>query len=554
MVVNDLLIRNGLVVDGMGGKPFVADLAVKEDQIVAIGQNLGKSVKEIDAKDHIVTPGFVDLHTHLDAQVGWDPMLTPLSWHGVTTAILGNCGVTFAPCKAEDRGFLAGMMETVEDIPKDAILNGLPWNWESYGEYLDSLESLEPVINLGGLIGHCAVRFYVMGDRGVDQEPSQEEKMQMADIVRQAIKDGAVGFSTSRNPGHRIPDGRSVPGTFAKHDELLEIAKVVGEQDALMQSVMNMSAFEDEMALLRVEASWARVLFSHYTGGTSSYGDKVEAKVMGMRSEGMDVSAMVIPRSSGFLAGLQGYPPWRGGPWDELIGMSVDERLEAVREEPFSARLVDYASKNDAIVSPEFIFPLGNGPKPNYVDGPNKSLAAISEENQEHPAQTFIRMSSDTGGRALFTLRALNRSLEALSKAISAEFCLPGLGDAGAHVSQIMDSGWTTFSISHWHRDTNVLSLEAVIQQLTSAPARIIGLRNRGILAPGMKADINVINLEQLSELMPEISYDLPGGSKRFIQRAVGYRATICNGVIIVDNDQHTGARSGKVHRHRAQN
>ena len=551
--MNNLLIRNGLVVDGLGGEPFVADLAVKGDQIIAIGQDLGESEKEIDAEGLIVTPGFVDLHTHLDAQVGWDPMLTPLSWHGVTTAILGNCGVTFAPCKAEDRGFLAGMMETVEDIPKDAILNGLPWNWESYGEYLDSLESLNPVINLGGLIGHCAVRFYVMGDRGVDQEPSQKEKMQMADIVRQAIKDGAVGFSTSRNPGHRIPDGRSVPGTFAKHDELLQIAKAVGEQDALMQSVTNMSAFEDEMALLKAEGASARVLFSHYTGGTSSYGDKVEAKVMEMRCEGMDVSAMVIPRSSGFLSGLQAYPPWRGGPWDELIEMSVGDRLEAVRGERFSARLIDYASKNDAIVAPEFIFPLGNKPKPNYVGGPKESLAAIAKKNQEHPAQTFIRMSCDTDGRALFTLRALNRNLEALSKAISADFCLPGLGDAGAHVSQIMDSGWTTFSISHWHRDAKVLSLETVIQQLTSAPARVIGLKDRGVLAPGMKADINVINLEQLSELMPEIAYDLPGGAKRFIQKAVGYRATICNGMIIVDKDQHTGARSGKVHRHRAQ-
>ncbi|MEM7020661.1 MAG: amidohydrolase family protein, partial [Pseudomonadota bacterium] len=320
--MHDLIIRNGLIVDGTGGEPYHADVAIDGDKIVVIGDVADQGKTEIDATGHIVTPGFVDLHTHLDAQIGWDPMLTPSSWHGVTTAILGNCGVTFAPCKPGDPEFLAGMMETVEDIPKSAILEGLSWNWEHYGEYLDELESLNPAINVTGLVGHCALRYYVMGERSIDEQATADEKQQIAALARDAVKAGAVGFSTSRNPGHRIPDGRSVPGTYAEDDELVEIAKAVGAEGGLMQTVMNMSEFETEMALLKKEAAEARVLFSHYTGRTSSYGDKVEAKVMAMCNEGLDVNAMVIPRGSGFVTGLQAYLPWHGGPWEELSEMA----------------------------------------------------------------------------------------------------------------------------------------------------------------------------------------------------------------------------------------
>ncbi len=237
--MHDLVIRNGLVVDGTGAEAVKADVAVDGDSIVAIGEVAAPGQSEIDAEGHIVTPGFVDIHTHLDAQIGWDPMLTPISWHGVTTALLGNCGVTFAPVRSGDRELLAGMMETVEDIPRDAILNGLSWNWENYGEYLDELENLEPAINVAGLIGHCALRFYVMGDRGVADQATDEEKRQMAEIVREAVQQGAVGFSTSRFLGHYLPDGRHVPGTHAEHEELVEIARAVGEEDGLMQNVMN---------------------------------------------------------------------------------------------------------------------------------------------------------------------------------------------------------------------------------------------------------------------------------------------------------------------------
>ena len=549
--MHDLVIRNGLVVDGTGADPMAVDIAIDGDKIVAMGESLPEGRREIDAAGHIVTPGFIDVHTHLDAQIAWDPMLTPISWHGVTTALLGNCGVTFAPCKPDDREFLASMMETVEDIPREAIMSGLSWNWEHYGEYLNELDTLHPAINVAGMIGHCALRYYVMGERGVDEQPTEAEKQEMAAIVKQAVADGAVGFSTSRFLGHYIPDGRHVPGTHAEHDELVEIARVVGEQGALMQNVTRFASdFDGEMDLLEKEAGKARVLFSHGTGRTSSYGDKVEDRIMAMREQGMDVNAIAIPRSSGFVTGMQAHLPWRGGPWNELAELGFEERLARISDQGFADQLIAHGKEKGPLISADQIFYLGDADKPDYVGGPKDSLQAMAEGLGEHPVETFLRISIETGGKGLFTLRFFNQNMDALAKAISSEFCLPSLGDAGAHVSQIMDSGWATFVMTHWHRDTGLFSLPEVVQRLTAAPARIIGLKDRGTLAVGQKADINVINLEVLSERMPEIVNDFPGDAPRFIQKAQGYRATLCNGEVILENDQHTGARGGQVLRH----
>ncbi len=549
----DLVISGGEVVDGTGSDPFIADVAVKDGVIAEIGKNLGASKRTIAAEGHTVTPGFVDVHTHLDAQVAWDPDLTPISWHGVTTALLGNCGVTFAPCKPGDQELLAGMMETVEDIPRRAILEGLSWNWESYGEYLDELQGLGPAINVAGLIGHCALRFYVMGERGVEEDATPDECAHMAKIVDQAIRDGAVGFSTSRFLGHYLPDGRHVPGTHAKHSELVAIAEAVGRHGALMQNVMNFGGdYEGEMALLRKEAEKARVLFSHGTGRSSSYGDKVETSVMAMRGDGLDVNAIAIPRASGFVTGLQSYLPYRGGPWSELHDMNFEDRCIAIKDNDFCKRLIAEAKERGALISEDQIFYLGEGDRPNYTGGAEESLMAMATGRGMHPSELFLEISRRTEGQALFTLRFFNQNMAALSEAISSEFCIPSLGDAGAHVSQIMDSGWATFVLSHWHRDAGLFSKSEAVRRLTSLPAKIIGLGDRGILTPGMRADINVIDVEKLSERMPKIVNDLPNGAPRFIQKAVGYRATICNGKIILENDELTGVRPGFVLRHRS--
>ena len=551
MAKPDVIIRNGLVVDGTGSEPFFGDLAMTGNQISEIGQIADSAAVEIDAEGKLVTPGFVDIHTHLDAQIAWDPMLTPISWHGVTTALLGNCGVTFAPCKPEDRELLAGMMETVEDIPKKAILEGLSWDWEHYGQYLDALEQLNPAINVAGLVGHCALRYYVMGERGVDEQPTSSELAQMVALVKEAIGAGAVGFSTSRFLGHYLPDGRHVPGTHANHDELVAIAEVVGQADALMQNVLNFGGdFEGEMQLLESQAAAARVLFSHGTGKTPRYGRKVEAEVMAMRAKGMDVNAIAIPRASGFVTGLQAYLPYRGGPWKDFEAMPFNERLAAIRDSTFCDALIAHAKVRGALITEHQIFYLGDEDRPNYTGGPEASLAAMAADRAEHPVETFLHLSRQTGGQALFTLRFFNQDMDALAEAISSEFCIPSLGDAGAHVSQIMDAGWATFVLSHWHRDVGLFSLAEAVRRLTSAPARIIGLKDRGTLSVGHKADVNVIDLSQLSERMPQIAYDFPNAAPRFIQRARGYEATFCNGSLIASAGELTGLRSGSVLRH----
>ena len=299
---HDLVIRGGNVVDGTGSEPFRADVAVDGDQIVEIGKVEGRGKEEIQADGLTVSPGFVDLHTHLDAQIGWDPQVTSVSWHGVTTALLGNCGVTFAPCKPADREFLAGMMETVEDIPKKAILHGLPWNWESYGSYLDALEALGPSINICGLVGHCATRFYVMGERAVEEPATEDEIRQIAALAGQSVKEGAVGFSTNRLPQHRLPDGRSIPGTFAHRDELRAVAKEVGAHGGFMQTVSNFREFEEEIALIADEARLTRGAL--FTSALEFGPERLNEKVMAMRAEGLKVTSVTVPRSGGGVGGL----------------------------------------------------------------------------------------------------------------------------------------------------------------------------------------------------------------------------------------------------------
>ncbi|HEY5680852.1 MAG TPA: amidohydrolase family protein [Pseudomonadales bacterium] len=551
-MAHDLVIRGGTIADGSGADPVPGDVAVNGTTITEVGNVEGAGRREIDARGLLVTPGFVDTHTHLDAQIGWDPMLTPVSWHGVTTALLGNCGVTFAPCHASDRDFLAGMMETVEDIPKDAILGGLPWSWEDYGGYLDALQDLNPAINVAGLVGHCAVRYYVMGERSIDDNSTAEERQRMAEVVADAVRAGAVGFSTSRFLGHYIPDGRHVPGTHADHDELVQIAAEVGKLGGLMQNVLNLGGdFEGEISLLAAEAraSGQRVLFSNTAGKTQAWGDKLNARISALRAEGLDINGIAIPRGSGFVTGLQAMLVWQGPTWGQLAKQDLSGRLQAIADPEFRARLIAEAEENPLRFDTRQMFWLGDGERPDYTCDGRNSLQALADANDELPVETFLRLSRETAGKALFTIRFFNQNVDALAELISTDWCLPGLGDAGAHVSQIMDSGWATFVLSHWARDAGLYTVGEAVRRITSAPARIIGLSDRGTVAPGMRADLNVIDFDGLHEQMPEMVHDFPGGAPRFIQRASGYRATLCNGQVILENDEHTGARSGEVIR-----
>ena len=542
--------------DGTGAEPFQADIAINEDQIVEIGKVSSKGKQEIQADGLIVSPGFIDLHTHLDAQIGWDPQVTSVSWHGVTTALLGNCGVTFAPCKASDREFLAGMMESVEDIPKQAILHGLPWDWESYGGYLDSLEALRPSVNICGLVGHCAIRFYVMGERAIEELATEEEIRQIAELAGQSVKEGAVGFSTNRFPPHRLPDGRSIPGTFADRAELRAVAKAVGAQGGIMQTVSNLrfddseSDFEAEMDLFADEARVSRgVLFS----SVMEHGfERLNARVMAMRAEGLNVTSVTPARSVSFVSGLSTNNFFRTPAWNELRELGLEERIQAIRNPDTRQRLVAEGKTEARFIEwMPWCFYMGDAARPCYTQDLSQNLFDLAEAAGEHPVETWLRMSDETNGKALFHIRLGNRDLTTLPDLLTTEWAMPGLGDAGAHVSQMMDSGWATFILSYWHRDQGLYSIQEAVRRISAMPANVLDLEDRGTLVVGKRADLNVFDIDRLEERMPEIVYDFPFGAPRFIQHAVGYKATVCNGQVVLQDDELTGERPGRILRRR---
>jgi len=544
-VAHDIVIRGGDIVDGTGAEPVHGDIAIDDGLITAIGDVDGKGKQEIDADGHLVTPGFIDLHTHLDAQIGWEPTMTPVSWHGVTTALLGNCGVTFAPCKPTDRELLAGMMETVEDIPKHAIMTGLPWSWEDYGGYLDAIEQLNPSLNMAGLVGHCAVRFYVMGERAVEEMASEDEMRQMADIVAQSIDSGAFGFSTNRLEGHRLPDGRSIPGTFADPRELEVIGKEVGARNALMQAVGANPSVIRKMSY----ASNNRILFS--AGGANEPGSgKRVAEHLDELCKDHDITAITQVRGSGFMFGLQSMLPFEGETWDELRKRDLAGRLTALQSDETVQKLVEQGKK-ETWVPFRRVYYQGNGKTPSYTANINDNIAAQCQASGESHAEMFIRLARETEGKALFTWRMFNQDLDELGELFKNKNIFPSLGDAGAHVSQFIDAGWSTFVLSHWLRDKQLYSLGEGIRRLTSGPARVIGLADRGTLAVGQRADVNVIDFENVTEMHPEIVHDFPGGAPRYIQRGHGYKATLVNGQVNLMDDELTGAQAGKVLRHR---
>ncbi len=558
---HDLVIRGGTIVDGTGAAPFPGDVAVDGKTITAVGVVKDKGKREIDATGYIVTPGFIDAHTHLDAQIAWDPMVTPSTQHGVTTVLLGNCGVTFAPCKPEHRELLAAMMETVEDIPKHAIMSGLPWDWDQYGDYLESIERSRPAINVAGLVGHCAVRYYVMGHRAVDELATDEEIEAMAKLVSNAMAAGAIGFSTSRVTGHRIPDGRPVPGTFSSEAELCRMAEVVRDHGGgLMQTVLGIEGDAVKVCnLLRKIASVGgnRLMTNTSVGRGPDDGKIMHQRFAEMHAEGFDVTGGCIPRGSGFISGLCNELPCRTPAWQAFGKLKFDERVAALNDEATYARLRDEAivavdnKQPDAGVlrAAKGLFWLGDGEHPNWSAGPEGSMAAMAEAAGEHPAETFLRISKATAGRAIFVFRVFNSNLDSLRDWMVSDHCLPGLGDAGAHVGQVMDASWSTQVLGYWTRDAGIYTLQEAIRKMTSQPAHVIGITDRGTLTPGLAADINVIDYARVGQYHPQYVHDFPNGAGRYTQAGCGFRATVCNGQIIVENDTHTGMRSGQIIR-----
>jgi N-acyl-D-amino-acid deacylase len=557
-MAHDLIIRGGTVVDGTGAEPVRADVAVNGDRITTIGDlSTATADREIDATGKIVSPGFVDLHTHLDAQIGWDPMMTSVSWHGVTTAMIGNCGVTFAPVSPQNREYLAEMMESVEDIPKDAILGGLPWDWSSYGEYLDAVEQMRPALNVVGLVGHCAVRYHVMGERSLtDEAPTDAERVEMAEIVGQAVADGAVGFSTSRILLHKVPDGRHVPGTHAPIEEYVAIGEAMeAAGGGLFQGVFDMGSRRDvEFRLIdEVAATGTEVLFSGGVGDASpSVVDRQDAYFRDQASRGRQVSALCQIRPGGVLVGLRQMMPVFSPAWKRLSELpDLDARITALRDDSTRAELIEEGVAIGTWYDPIHIHPLGLGDHPDYQVQTHKerSLAALAEAAGVHPVELLVDRLLESDGRELCNVWFFNRAADSLAGYLQLDHVSPGLGDAGAHVGQICDADSTTFFLSHWARERGAFTLPEAIRRLTSKPAEVIRLKERGRLTPGWYADINVFDYDRLASHYPDYVHDFPGGKGRFIVQADGYAATLVNGQVIAEDGVHTGNRAGTVIR-----
>lgn len=553
---HELIIRSGTVVDGTGRDGYLADVAVDGDRITAIGDLAGEvSATEIDAAGHVVSPGFIDMHTHLDAQVAWDPLLTSSSWHGVTTVLIGNCGVTFAPVAQADQAYLAEMMESVEDISREAILHGLPWDWTTYPQYLESVQRLRPALNMVGFVGHSAVRYHVMGERSLgDEPPTADELTRMREAVAEAIAGGAVGFSASRTPLHTVPDGRAIPGTFAGIDEYRAIARGIRDGGGgIFQSVNDfLNQPELEQTLLETMlADVGSILFSAGVGNDDSARLELLAAFV-ERTRGADgtVTLAAPTRSGGTLCGLAQVLPVRGRRWRALLDLpTIGDRVEALSDAATRAELIAEGKKNGLWYDPSHIYPLGSGEEPDYCESGGMSVADLATAQGVHPIELIVERLLASEGRELFNAWLFNRRHDLTPDLLAIDRVYPGLSDTGAHAGQICDADMPTHFLTYWHRDRKQFSLAEAVRRLTSFPAGVLRLADRGTLAVGSYADINVFDVQRLASRYPEFAYDFPNGAGRFKLGSRGYAATLVNGQVVAEEGVNTGARPGRVIR-----
>ncbi|MGW0659608.1 N-acyl-D-amino-acid deacylase family protein [Streptodolium elevatio] len=570
--MHDLVIRGGTVVDGTGATARTADVAVRDGRVVAVGDRsgIGAGRTEIDADGALVTPGWVDIHTHFDGQVTWDDLLTPACWHGVTTVVTGNCGVGFAPCRPDERRRLIELMEGVEDIPGTALHEGMQWHWESFPEYLDYLATRRIVMDVGTQISHGPVRTYVMGERGARNEPATPEDIAaMAAIVREAMEAGALGFTTSRTIMHRAIDGEPVPGTYAAEDELFGIGTALREAGHGVFEVAPAGvAGEDDLAPSR-EVAWMRRLaaaigrpvaygMTQSNASPALYRDLL-AETQAAADAGAEVWMQVAGRATGLIFSLETtYHPLRGRPtFDALAALPMTERVARLRTAEVRDAILGESGSQSSLLSAfgDRIVPIGD--EVDYEPAYEDSVVARAKREGREPDAVLYDLMLERDGRRMFMIPILNYadgSLEPVREMLLHPRSVFGLGDAGAHCATICDASMTTTMLTHWARDRSRgdrLPLELAVKKMTSDTAALYGLRDRGRLAPGMRADLNVIDLERLRTHPPEVLYDLPGDCPRLIQRADGYIATAVAGSVTFREGEHTGELPGTLIRGR---
>ena len=565
----DLCIRNGSIVDGLGGEPYVGDVAVVDGVIVSVGSVDGDATREIDATGLLVTPGFVDLHTHYDGQAIWSDRMTPSSAHGVTTAVMGNCGVGFAPCRADDHDVLVDVMAGVEDIPGVVMVDGLPWDWETFPEYLNALESRQRDIDVAAYLPHSPLRVYVMGRRGADREPATDKDLaRMRELAKEAIEIGAIGFASSRFSFHKTGGGDLIPTYGAAQDEINAITQGVADGGGgLIQFVPDIPAGGYESVLQQVfEAAADAKLPVTFSLATGNSGDPLWPDAITLiekyNAAGGDITAQMFPRPIGLVIGLEltgnpfvFYPSYR-----EIANVPLAERVAEMRKPEVRARIL--ADKPAGGGHPllylaqawSWIFPLSDNP--DYEPAASTSIAARAAARGVTPMEeAYDRLLDDDGHAMLLVAMGNyeNNSLDTVGELLRRDDVVLGLGDGGAHYGMICDASFPTFLLAHWARDraSGRMRVADVIRELTSVPARVAGFADRGRIAVGYKADLNVIDHAAMRLHKPVITHDLPAGGRRLDQTADGYVATIVSGEVIQENGRPTAARPGKLVRGR---
>ena len=563
--MHDMVIRRGTVVDGTGCPRFEADVAVDGGVITRIGRVAARGRREIDAHDLLVAPGWVDVHTHYDGQVTWDPLLAPSSWHGVTTVVMGNCGVGFAPVRPGSEDFLIELMEGVEDIPGTALHEGISWGWESFAEYLDALAGMKRAVDVAAQVPHCAIRAYVLGERAHDDEVSGDEIAEMSRLTRDALRAGAIGFTTSRTILHRSRHGL-VPGTHSTPDELLGIGRALGEAGhGVFEMVSDMQGQEPDLTWMKEFCRTTGRAITFAIAQTFVQRDawrETLARAQQLAAGGLAIVPQVACRPTGMLFGLQSsfhpfilYPTYR----DQLHALPLAERAARMRDPQLRAQLLSEDLDTQDPIARILLtnwtqmFPLGD--PPDYEPPAERSIAAIAERTGRRPEEVaYDQMVENDGRQFLFAPLAnyLDYDFEVIREMMLHPRTVLGLSDGGAHCGLICDASMPTFLLTHWARDRKRgerIPIEQAVRLQTANTATVYGFTDRGVIAPGKKADLNVIDFDALALHAPEMVFDLPAGGRRLVQRVDGYRATIVSGEVTFEDGAPTGALPGQLVR-----
>ncbi|HEY4171064.1 MAG TPA: amidohydrolase family protein [Reyranella sp.] len=568
--MHDIVIRGGRIVDGTGVPASRGDVAIDGDRIVQVGGKAGPGKREVNADGRLVTPGWVDVHTHYDGQATWDPVLAPSSWHGATTIVFGNCGVGFAPVRRQHQKALIDLMEGVEDIPGITLTEGLKWDWESFPEYLDALARLPRTIDIGAQVAHHPLRVYVMGERAINREHATAEDIEaMARLAEEALRAGAVGFTTSRTDQHKTLAGDLVPGRYAEHEELIAIGKAMGRAGRGTFGLL--SDFEDEAT----EFGWMRQVAKDsgrpvwFLLTDRSYDPQRWRRLMdgvrAARADKLPMFAQVAGRPVGLTLGMstslnpfglrEGYAELAKLPPAEMMArLRTPETRRLILSQEASPRLLEVLPPLSRQIATRWdrMYPLGD--TPDYEPPPERSIAALAAREGVSPAEYCYDYLVGGDNRMVYfpVTNYVHGDLEVVRELIEDPHTILGLSDGGAHCGVICDASLNTTMLAHWVRDRTRgprLPLEFVVKALTSETADFYGFHDRGRLQPGKKADVNVIDFDGLHLYSPKMIFDLPAGGRRLVQQVDGYDMTICSGTPIFEKGEETGARPGKLVR-----